>query len=141
VSKGVFRRKGYTLVPAGDTALDAVGAVKDGDLCFVSVRAARNPEQHNLWFALCSLVANSTDDTLHNVRKWVLHKLNYVDIWVDPVTGVAHVEAQSVAFESMPQADFNAMFQASLNVLSERMETTPQALRDRFEELQRGRAP
>jgi hypothetical protein len=136
--KGVFRRIGNSLVPTGDTSREALFAVRDGDLCYISVRTPRNPEQHNLFWALCQLCAEADDDTKENVKKWLMYRLKFVDTWFEP-NGNMHLETQSIAFESMPQAEFNVLFQGSVGLIAERLQTTPRVVQERFEEMLKGR--
>jgi hypothetical protein len=138
VPKGVFRRLGNSLIPTGDTSQEALDAVKNGDLCFVSVRTPRNPEQHNLFWALCQLCAETDDDTKENVKKWLMYRMRFVDTWFEP-NGNMHLETKSIAFESMPQAEFNALFQGSVVLIAERLRTSPEAVQERFNEMLKGR--
>jgi hypothetical protein len=132
--KGVFRRIGMTLVPTSEEGREALLSIKDGRECMVDTRGARNLLQHKLYFALCRLCADATDDDSESVRKWLLHATNNVDVWFDP-NGNMHVEAKSMAFESMEQAVFNNLFQRSVNLIAERLSVSPKEVRDRFNDM------
>lgn len=132
--KGVFRRSGMTLVPTSDEAKEALLGVKDGSQCVGEIRGARNPEQHKLFWALCQLVAEADNDTKENVKKWLCVKTNNVDVWFEP-NGKMHVDPASIAYESLPQAEFNQLFQAAVHVIAERLGCKAADVRRRFEEM------
>lgn len=132
--KGVFQRIKDSLVPIGDQAKEALQAIKDGQKCMVEIRAARNPEQANLFWALCQLVAEADDDTKENVKKWLCVSCNQVSVWFEP-DGRMHVDPASIAYESMPQAEFNQFFQAAIHKVADRLGCKAAEVRTRFEEM------
>lgn len=133
--KGVFVKTSATMARAvGQQAIEALGAVKLGAQFVADVRPARNPEQLELFWTLCTIVADAEDSDKEHVKKWLLHKLGYVDIWFDP-DGSMHIETQSIAFESMEQAKFSRFMDAAIPLMAERVGAAPADLRRRFEEL------
>ena len=134
MTKGMFMRVGDTLVPIGPPALEALHAIKDGDKCIADVHGARNIAQLNLFWALVTLVAEQEDEDKENVKKWLMFKLGYVDHWFEP-DGRMHLEAGSIAIESMDQAAFNRLFNASVKVIAERLGSAPKEVLSRFNEL------
>jgi hypothetical protein len=135
MTKGIFRRVGMMLEPADDEAREAVIAIGDGKLCAADVRGSRNPRQHSLFFALCNLVAKADDDTTENVKRWVLHETGHVDAWYDKRKGKMHIEARSIAFDSMPQNEFNQFFQIAVEKLAERLGAAPKDVMDQFNDM------
>ena len=123
-----------TLVPTSAEAREALLAVSDDRKCVADIHAARNADQHRLFFALLKLVADATDETPDTLRRQLLYELGYVDIWFDAF-GRMHTEAKSMAYESMPQAEFNRFFRASVHKFAERLQCAPQEIMDRFNEM------
>ena len=132
--KGVFRREGMRLVPDSDEAKEALLAVKDGHKCIGEIRSPRNVDQHRLFFALCQLVAEADDDEKYNVKKWLCIATNHVDVWFEK-SGKMHVDPASIAFESMPQAEFNEFFQSAVHHVAERLGCSSAEIRQRFNEM------
>lgn len=142
--KGTFRRVGMTIIPVGRTGSEAVLAVPDSKLCMGDIFTARNPKHHNLFWTLCELVADAEDSDKETVKRWVIRKLNYGDysVLVQP-NGNALVEfvPDSIAWESMAQAEFNEFFQQAVEILAIRLGTTKPELLDRFNDLVKGSMP
>jgi Protein of unknown function (DUF1367) len=132
--KGIWRRIGMTAVPAGNEGREALLSVRDGATFMADTRGARNPDQHELFWTLCTVVADAEDEDKDNIKRWLLWKLNFVDIWFDP-QGSMHTETQSIAFESMEQAKFARFMNAAIPLMSERLGAAPREFRARFEEL------
>lgn len=132
--KGTFRRVGMTAVPAGNEAREALMAIRDGAKFMADFRGARNPEQHELFWTLCTIVGEAVDEPKDNVKRWLLHKLGYVETWFD-LDGRMHVETKSIAWESMEQAEFNRFFQAAIPLMAEKLDCAPRHVLDRFNEL------
>jgi hypothetical protein len=132
--KGVFRRDGDKLIPVDDSAKEALLAIKDGSKCMGEIRGARNLDQHRLYWALCQLVAEADDDTKENVKKWLCIKCNHVDIWFEP-DGKMHVDPASIAYESMPQAEFNQMFQEAVHHIAARLGCKETDVQTKFAEM------
>lgn len=132
--KGVFIRAGLSAKPASPEGMEALLAVRDGAHFMADIRGARNPLQHRLWWALCDLVAEADDDEKTNVKKWLLYKLNFFDVWFDP-EGNMHVDLQSIAFESMEQAQFARLMNGAIPLIAARLETSPDDIRKRLDDL------
>ncbi len=132
--KGVFIREARALVPYGDPALEALRAIRIGKTCIADVHGARNVKQLNLWWALCTLVAEADDDDKQNVSDWI----EMVTRRVRPVfypSGRMVLVPQSLAFESMEQAEFNRLFSDAIEHMASRLGTAPEELRARFNEM------
>jgi hypothetical protein len=130
--KGTFRIEGNTLIATGEAAVEALRAFPNGKVVTCDVRGGRNPEQLNLFWALCTLVAEADDDAKENVKRWVLRELGYIDIWYDRRSARTNIETKSIAFENMPQAVFNEFFRKAVEKLSERLGTTKKEFLDEY---------
>jgi hypothetical protein len=133
--KGEFRKvDDKTLVAIGTEAMEALAAVHRGANCMADVRAARNVEQFNLFWALMGLVAEATDTTKEAVKEWAMKKLGYVDmLWLPD--GSIEIKAKSVSWEKMEQARFAEFFQAVIPRIAELLDAAPQDLIDRFNDM------
>lgn len=133
--KGLFRKiDARTAAVAGEQGREALAAIKQGATFVADVRAGRNPDQLELFWTLCTVVADAEDIDKEHVKKWLMHKLGFVDVWFEP-DGSMHVETQSIAFENMEQAKFSRLMNASVPLMAERLGTAPAEFRARFEEL------
>lgn len=140
MSKGVFRRVGDTLVPASEEGTAALRAVPEGKTCMAEIRASRSPRQHALFWKLCTMVSEASDQTKENVKRNLLLEMGYADIWLDR-KGRMHVEPKSIAWESMEQAEFNSFFQAAIRKIAEWLGSAPADVQRRFDEMVYGGLP
>lgn len=138
MSKGVWKRVNQTLVPVSAEAKESLMAVKDDAKCVADVRGTRNADQHRLYFALCQLCADATDSTKDGVRKWLAYRLGHVETWFD-LDGRMHIDPKSIAYESLAQAEFHALFQASVHLIAERLGSAPAEVQARFDDLVSGK--
>lgn len=135
MAQGAFRKiDDRTLVAVGVPALEALAHVHRGDDCIVDVRGARNVEQFNLFWAMCTLVAQATDSTKTAVKEWLLLKLNYVDLLFLP-DGSAQLKPKSIAWHSMAQAEFAEFFRAAVPKACDLMECAEQDFIDRLNDM------
>lgn len=133
--KGVFiKTNATTAVAAGDQAREALAAVKTGGKFVADVRAGRNPDQLELFWTLCGVVAEAEDIDKDHVKRWLLHKLGFVDIWFEP-DGRMHVETQSIAFENMEQAKFSRFMDAAIPLMADRLGNAQVDILRRFNDL------
>lgn len=133
----IFHRQGNVLVPSDDEAMAELVAHEDGREMMVTMKGARNIKQHKLFFALSKIVAEN--DALYNgnveaARKDILRACGHVDYEVDR-WGHAHIIVKSMAFEKLTQAEFNPLFQAGVNVVSEWTHTKPQWIVDEVNKM------
>lgn len=132
--KGVFRRHGNLLVPAGKDGKEAIEAIKEGARVVIDVRASRNPSQHALFWALCDLVAEATDSAKEAVKEWLLEQCGFVDLIFYP-DGSMKVRPKSIAWESMEQAEFNSFFRLAVPKIADLLGSAPKEVWKRFEDM------
>jgi hypothetical protein len=136
------RRMGSVIVPYGVQARDdLVANVNDGQLFLIEGRSARNPRHLAKFWTLVNIVAQATDRTPEEVRRWISYKLAFVDTYVDP-WGRAQSIPRSIALTaSLSQAEFRDFFDRSVALLSEKLLGTNRVdLITRFEDVMEGRA-
>jgi len=117
------RGGGLALVPVDDAGQALVASLlskRDGVM--VTVRSARNPKHHRLFFALLKLVQDSApvEITTEALLLCIKHGVGHVEEWTD-LDGVVHERALSISFESMSQADFNQFFDAAIRFVCEQL--------------------
>lgn len=134
MTKVILRREGRTLVPADEDSLAALLAVKDGAEVIGIIRGARNIEQLKLFWALVGIVSESTDIPKETIKRDVAIRLGFTDTWVD-IDGRIHIEAQSIAVESMTQAAFDQFFNRAVNEMAGWINADHKDLLRRFNEL------
>ena len=109
-----------TLVPADEECAERMQRVKDGALVMVSARTSRNPVQHRLLWHLARLVADNSDDFLNaeHVVEQIKIGTGLTDNVLLRIPGVGDViqmRGRSIAFESMPQMEFEEWFERALD--------------------------
>lgn len=125
--KGLFRYGqpfvNYTtpvLVPINDHAHEALAALSPDRKALVWVHSARYPEHHRFAFAVFQRIAEilgmSVEDVLESI-KYDTGRWDYVTLWDGRKTPRTH----SIAFESMPQSDFQQFWNDTLAVLKDRL--------------------
>lgn len=134
MTKVILRREGNHLVPVDDESLAAVHGFKDGAEVIGVIRGARNIEQLKLFWSLADIVSQSTDIASKVIKKDVAIRLGFTDTWVD-WDGSIHVEAQSIAVESMTQAVFDQFFHKAVEVMAGWIGAEHKDLMRRFNEL------
>lgn len=134
--KGLWIRIGNTAVPADERSLRFLQARKEGAPFIADTNGARNAKQLALWWCLCDLVAETDNvyDTQLKASNGLKRALHHVDTFLDR-NGRLHIEPKSIAFESLTQEDFNALFQAALRVIADWLGSAPEDVQSRFDEM------
>lgn len=136
MAKGIWERRGDVAVPVGETSREYFFALKEGQQFIAETRGARNPKQLALWWCLCKLVAenDATYDTSEKASDGLKRALHHVDTFIDR-HGKLHITPKSIAFESLSQEEFNALFQAAINVIADWLGSSLRETMDRFNEM------
>jgi hypothetical protein len=121
--RGIWRRVGDTAVPISPRAKKFLVGIKENGV----FTDARNPKQHALFFVLCKIVADNTDETVEVVRKRALYKAGYVTTWVEK-SGRVHIEPKSI--RDMKQKEFDQCFKDCIPIMAEWLGNAPDELRD-----------
>lgn len=131
------RRTASGLIPADTQAEEELRRVPVGKPVYIEIKAARNPRQHRLLFALLKMLVNAgafptTDAALIAVK----FATGMIDSIVMSPTETQMIP-KSIAFANMPQADFGIWFDAALKAVSERWlpGVSDESLRNEIEEM------
>lgn len=131
------RRTPSGLVPADEQAQEELRRVKIGKVFYIEIKAARNPRQHRLCFALLNLVAEageypSTEAALLAL-KLATGLVEEVQMGKDEVRLIP----KSISFANMKQTEFAAWFESALAVVVQRWmpSMTSDQLRKEIEEM------
>lgn len=113
-----FRRYHHVLQPSGDEARETLEAIKNGAEVMVEVKAARNPRQHRLFFALLKLLVDNSDrfDSVPHALIEVKLACHEYDLYVS-LDGKTYYVPRSIAFHSMPQDKFKRLFDRTVFVI------------------------
>ena len=109
-------------------------ATPEGGFVMMESKTARNPEQHDLYWALCDLVAFQTDTTKRAVSDWLLTKTNMVDMLFYP-DGEMQLRPKSIAWESMEQTEFDEFFQRAVPLIADLLGSAPKEVLQCFYDL------
>lgn len=132
----IWRVTATGLVPTDEDAWAALHAHRMGSEVMAEPKGARNPKQLRLFWALCTVVAENDDhyDTKHKAKEGILRALHHVNTFLDR-DGNLHVSTKSIAMESMPQADFNIMFNDMINLVCKWTGNQPKEVRDHVNQM------
>jgi len=138
MTRALARRTPSGFIPADSSAEEEFRRVPVGRVAYFEIKAARNPKQHKLLFALLKMLVNAgcfpTTDAALKAVKWAT---GHVEIMVIPGTGEVLTETKSISFANMPQGEFAPWFDAALKAVSERWlpGVTDEELRREIEEM------
>lgn len=132
--KGVWIRDASRAVPADERSMEFLRAQKDGQPFIAETRGARNPKQLRLWWALARLVAEQLDVIEVVISDDLKTALGHTET-IKQRDGSYKVAPKSIAFESMPQEDFNHLLTAAVNKVSEWLGSSPKEIQARFNEM------
>ncbi len=123
----MIKGHGGALCPASDEVADKMQRFKSGLIYEVEIKEGRNQAFHGKVFAFFNFCfshwAADKVEQLENMeergqklvfRKWMTCKAGYYDSYFNPDGGV-RIEAKSLSFASMEQAEFEACYSALIN--------------------------
>ena len=119
----LWRRRGDAIIAANDVAREQVRALVEGCdyLATWPFRTKRSLKQLRLWFSLMNLmVEHDLFPTVQAAHIATKIATGHFDIVVAPDTKKQVLVARSIAFDNMPQEEFNSFFGAALKVITER---------------------
>lgn len=139
--KGLWTRRtmpgiGDVAVPADQRSRAFLQARKP-DVAFVAdTNGARNAKQLALWWCLCKLVCDATDiaGTDEKVSDDLKISLGHCDTHIHR-NGSEYIKPRSIAFESMSQEDFNALFQSAIRVIADWLGSAPDDVQRQFDSM------
>lgn len=134
MAKGVWIRTGSWAVPADERSLEFLRAQKDGTSFIADTKRARNAKQLALWWCLCKLLADQMDMTDEKVSDDLKVALGHADTYVNR-DGTIYIKPKSIAFESLPQEEFNSLFKAAVNTIARWLETAPDNVMAQFNSM------
>ncbi|NVD45724.1 hypothetical protein [Qipengyuania atrilutea] len=128
--KGLFRRVGLTFVPASRDGREVLSEVGEGDSAFLEIWAPRNPRQHAKYFAVLNNVVEATGrwTSTEHLRRDILIALNRYDDHVSALTGEVTKIPHSMAYASMPKAEFEQLYTETMALLTEALGADPEML-------------
>lgn len=117
--RGTFRRVGNALVPANALAEEDLRRIPEGKEAVITGGTRRNPAQHNLAWALASVVAECVDGCLDadDGMDLLCLKARHCEWLLHPATGKLAYRRKSVAFAAMDQQSFDALFKRFVHVI------------------------
>lgn len=131
--KGVWIKDGSRAIPADERSLEFLLSIKGGVPFMANTSTARNPRQHSLWWVLCRMVGEQLEKTEYQMSDAALITLGRCRTEITPA-GREYVKVESIAFESMPQEEFNNLFQATVNLFAGWLGSAPKEVMDAFNE-------
>ena len=119
----IWRRSGVSMVPANDVARAMAMSLEEGReyLAAWPFHAPRSIQQLRLWWSLCGLMAeHSIFPTQVAASNAIKISCGHFDQVIMPDTGEVHLIPRSIAFQSLPQHEFQEIFTAALNIIVKR---------------------
>ena len=130
-AKGIFRKTGLTLAPVNREAREIVSAIKEQHTVLVEVWEPRSMAQHRKYFAILNNVVEATGDrwaSTETLRRDILLSIGRYDEHVNKFTGEVTKVPHSMKVASMPRAEFEALYDESIKLLTEALGCDPAAL-------------
>jgi hypothetical protein len=126
------------LAPADRTAEDALSKIKLGTTFLCEIKRARNPRQHALYWALCTLVADNSD--VYSDAEQVSFVFKIATGHTMPVVGHdgrTYWQPRSIAYHAMPQDEFQKFFDRCVDVVVTKLldKVTDEELRSTLESM------
>jgi len=127
-SKGI----GGQVIPADPATVEAWNKIKLGEVVRADFKRARNPKFHRKYFALLNLAFDHWNPELPEIhgmkaeksfeqfRKDLTILAGYYTVSVR-LNGEARVEAKSISFASMDEAEFEKLYSATIDVILKRV--------------------
>lgn len=128
--RALFRRSGFTLLPADRGAREVLSGIGEGKSVFVEVWQPRNMNQHRKYFAILNNVVEATGKwtSTEHLRKDILIALNRYDEHVSQLTGEVAKLPHSMAVASMPADDFRQLYDETIALLTDALGADPELL-------------
>jgi len=127
------------LVPMDEAAQETLRSIKNDREVLVEVKTPRNPRFHRLFFGLLNLLVENSGAFINveDALKRVKIACGEVDEIIDADTGQVFYTLRSIAFASMDQTRFSALFDLVVKVITERwlVGTSQDDLRQRVYDL------
>lgn len=129
-SRALFRKLGLTLAPASRDARELLAALQEGATVFIEVWQPRNMKQHRKFFKLLNNVVEATGrwTSTEHLRRDLLIATHRYDEEVNRLTGEVRQVPHSMKVASMPRAEFEALYDDAMRVLTEALGCDPEML-------------
>jgi hypothetical protein len=113
-----MRRTASGFAPCDEEAINEVRRVPIGKPVLVEIKAARNPKQHRLLWAMLTIIAEagefpSTDAALITLKT----ATGLVEAIQMDKNGTVQLIPKSISFANMRQTEFAAWFESAINVV------------------------
>lgn len=119
--KAIWHRRGLVMVPANDDAFSMIASLQDGGEYLADFRGARSLKQLRLYWGLMKLlVEHDLFPTRDAASDCVKIACGHVETRIMPDSGEVQLVPRSIAFQSLPQAEFNEIFEAMIKVICDR---------------------
>jgi len=130
VNRALFRKLGLTLAPASRDARELLAALQEGATIFIEVWQPRNMKQHRKFFKLLNNVVEATGrwTSTEHLRRDLLIATHRYDEEVNRLTGEVRQVPHSMKVASMPRAEFEALYDDAMRVLTEALGCDPEML-------------
>lgn len=141
MTRVLCRRTVSGLIPCDEQAQDELRRVPIGKPVLVEIKAARNPRQHRLCFAMLNVIAEagefpSTDAALFALKIATGH---VEEIRMDKDGSDVRLVPKSISYANMPKSEWDAWFETAIRVISERWlpKMSSEELRSEIEQMVR----
>lgn len=128
--RALFRKLNIGLVPASKDARDLMARMPENATAFLEVWQPRNMKQHRKYFKLLGNVVEATGrwTSTEHLRRDILIALHRYDEEVNRFTGEVRQVPHSMKVASMPRAEFEALYQETMALLTDALGCDPELL-------------
>ena len=119
MSTAVFIRRGRAIFPVDEDGEAMVLALAEDKQFMGEFRAARNPRQHRLWWALMTFLHEHNDafKSKEGADEQIKLDTGHFDRVLNIRTGELREVTRSIAYASLAQKEFNDLFQRACDVI------------------------
>lgn len=116
------------LRPADDEAVEALRRIPVGNVVYVDFKRPRNLRNHNRWWALCQLLADTLEwiPSKEVADKLLKLKSGHVIVVADPKTGELLQWPDSISFKACDEDKFLAIWDRAVKYVCEELLPTVQ---------------
>lgn len=120
--RGLFRKRGRTLIADDESTKNALAKIKDGSVVATDFKIPRNIKFHRKFFKLIDVVYDNQEEpkqfaTKEKLRAGIKMAAGLVDQVYNPVTKQTLVVPSSMAFEKMDEQEFSEFYNRAVDII------------------------
>jgi hypothetical protein len=123
MTAALFRKRLGALRPADGMAEEQLSRIRQDEEVRVEIKRVRSPQQLRYWWALCGVLAEYADwceGDRERASDWLKLSIGHAETFTSP-DGKQWIRPKSIAFGNCPQDRFQAVMDAAIKVICEKI--------------------